>query len=163
MKIAIILCILLTSMLAWAGTFRDDFEDGNFEGWMEVFAKNPEKSVWSVRDGILIGRRISGWGADLVIGDKTWRNYTIECDMKITERLVNEFTGIHCAGPMGRTRTENKIEKDSMGFLLNLKDPPTIWSYLWVNQNFLHDIQDPINVNLDTWYHIKSVIGVTEL
>jgi len=30
MKIAIILCILLTSMLAWAETFRDDFEDGGF-------------------------------------------------------------------------------------------------------------------------------------
>ena len=151
--------VSLFTMSSLAGTFRDDFEDGNLDGWLEIFAKNPEASVWKAQDGVLIGRRISGWGADLVIGDTTWEDYTIECDMGITERLPNEFGDkFHYAGVMGRTRAENKIEKDSLGFTLNLKESPTIWSYLWVNQVFSHNVQTPINVKLSVWHHLKSVI-----
>ena len=33
MRIAITLCILLVALPAWAGTWRDDSDDGNLDGW----------------------------------------------------------------------------------------------------------------------------------
>jgi ABC-type transport system involved in cytochrome c biogenesis permease component len=31
----LILCMLLLASSAWAGTFRDDFEDGNLDSWQK--------------------------------------------------------------------------------------------------------------------------------
>ena len=34
--IAAVLCILTLALPVWAGTFRDDFSDGNLDGWQKV-------------------------------------------------------------------------------------------------------------------------------
>ena len=50
------LCMALISISSWAGTFRDDFEDGNWQGW-KVFGASlldeVEEDRFSVVDGVL--------------------------------------------------------------------------------------------------------------
>jgi len=155
------LTLFLLTASVQAGTLTDNFEDGNFEGWQELFTRKPVVSVWKVQNGVLIGKRDSAWGADLVIGDAvTWRDYTIECDVRVIERIPNEFGGdFHYAGVMGRVQPENKVERDSIGIVLNLKVVPTIWEFVFVNNGqFLHNVQKPFNAKLSTWYHLKSVM-----
>ncbi|HEX30301.1 TPA: hypothetical protein ENG04_09500, partial [Candidatus Poribacteria bacterium] len=48
MRILIILFMLPISV--WAGTFRDDFEDGDLEGWKVL------NGTWQVKDGELTAR-----------------------------------------------------------------------------------------------------------
>ena len=33
MKVTLILCVFLIAIPVWAGTFRDNFDDGNYDGW----------------------------------------------------------------------------------------------------------------------------------
>ncbi|MBM3241967.1 hypothetical protein FJZ31_37325 [Candidatus Poribacteria bacterium] len=167
MKTIVVLCALLISLPALAGTFRDNFDDGNFEGWMETFGGNPNiEPDWKVQNGALIGRRDSGWCVHLTIGDADrWRDYTIECDVRVTERIQNEWGGIlHYAGVVGRFRHENRLTHDGIWVSLNLKVPPTVWEGVIVTQNnlwvWLRDVETPFNAQLNTWYHLKSVIKV---
>jgi len=129
---------------------------------MGTFGGNPNiEPDWKVQNGVLIGRRASGWGVHLTIGDADmWRDYTIECDMRITERILNEWGGsLHYAGVVGRFQPENKLTRDVIWFMLNLTVPPTVWEGVIVPLNqWLRDVQTPFNAQLNTWYHLKSVI-----
>jgi len=160
----IVLFMSLLATSAWAGTFRDDFSDGNLEGWMLTFGTLPIvplESMAKVRNGVLTFRRTSGWGVHLTIGNAdTWSDYTIECDMKITERIPNEWGGsFHYAGFIGRLRPENKLSIDILGFALNLKATPTIWKFVKFQKNqWLINTQTNFNAELAAWYHLKSVM-----
>ena len=47
-------CLLLLSPFAYAGVCRDDFEDGNANGWKEV------SGTWEVRDGVYVQLEADG-------------------------------------------------------------------------------------------------------
>jgi hypothetical protein len=74
---------------AWAGTFRDDFEDGNWEGWTAI-----AKPLWdtdvaeqiSVADGFLSLDHLNKSGHHLVCCiQKDWKDYSFSADMQIIE------------------------------------------------------------------------------
>ena len=72
------LYILLIALPVCAGTFVDDFEDGNIAGWSAV-------GEWSVESGELVGENMEpayDSGA-IFFGELTWSNYTIEADVKL--------------------------------------------------------------------------------
>ncbi|MFC1712476.1 family 16 glycoside hydrolase [Candidatus Poribacteria bacterium] len=87
MRIAIIVYMLLITLPAWAGTFRDDFEDGNIDDW-ELFDHGP-LSQWHSENGKLIGAHPGGmWrGAFLLWGGEQPRDYTIEFRARIVKPL----------------------------------------------------------------------------
>lgn len=87
MRLTIVLFVFLLPLSAWAGTFRDDFEDGNIEGWKRFTVAGTNLSDWFVENGVLVCRRPNPYGAHLVIGDVSWQNYTIECDVKLIELI----------------------------------------------------------------------------
>jgi hypothetical protein len=163
-----IIVVLLTCFMfapsVLAGTFRDDFEDGDFAGWMETFAEKRGMSVWKVENGELIGNRPSGWGASLTIGDPaTSQDYAIECNVKIIERIPNEWgSRYHYAGVTGRLRHQNGLEDAGVGFVFNLTTPSAVWKYSAVLQNdnwaFGLNVEEPFDVKLNTWYHLESVM-----
>lgn len=77
----------------WAGTWRDDFEDGNLDGWEQVkkgFGK------WKVLDGACNGEFIGeGQGRSfLVMGKPNWKDYTVECKMKVINLSGGDGSGI---------------------------------------------------------------------
>ena len=51
--VVLVMCFLSTPPIL-AGTWKDDFEDGDFDGW-EVYNAEPEE-IWEVEDGECIGQ-----------------------------------------------------------------------------------------------------------
>jgi len=79
------LMLFLTTASVWAGTFRDDFEDGNLDGWRQDFPFAQEPTLWKIVDGKLECTRFSNISTVLITGDATWKDYTIEYDVTLLE------------------------------------------------------------------------------
>jgi len=72
--VVLFLCFVSTSSVL-AGTWRDDFEDGNLNGWEGLDA------CWTVEDGECSGEFFNPAMADVIrIG--WWDDCTVECKMK---------------------------------------------------------------------------------
>jgi len=68
-----------------AGTFRDDFEDGDLDDWRQA---NPGGlMLWEIDDGELECTRQSSESTILIIGEDDWSDYTIEYDVMLLEDL----------------------------------------------------------------------------
>ena len=77
--------ILPTS--ASAGTLKDDFSDGNLDGW-RLHKFGGQSAKWLVKDGklICIDKEVCAPVAStLIIGDNTWSNYEFELQLKIEQ------------------------------------------------------------------------------
>lgn len=89
-KTIVSLHILLIVLPVCAGTFVDDFEDGNIAGWSAV-------GEWSVESGELVGENMEPAydSGGIFFGELTWRNYTIEAHVKLIKS-----SGDPCAAGM---------------------------------------------------------------
>ena len=65
-----------------AGTFLETFDDGVLEGWQEFFAHDVPPGSWEIIDFELRGVNNTGLLHSFTTGDETWRDYTIEFDVK---------------------------------------------------------------------------------
>ncbi|MBM3239706.1 hypothetical protein FJZ31_25765 [Candidatus Poribacteria bacterium] len=89
MRLIIVLSVFLLSMPAWAGTFKDDFEDGNWKGWEVIeggtWDTNVAKQV-SVVEGVLSLDQLNKSGFCLYFCiQKDWKDYSFSADMQIIE------------------------------------------------------------------------------
>jgi hypothetical protein len=84
MKAMALLCISLLASSAGAGTFRDDFNDGNWAGW-EMIPNNKQR--FSVVDGVirLLNFNTPEFETDLIINETDWTDYTFSADMRIIQ------------------------------------------------------------------------------
>jgi hypothetical protein len=93
MRLIAILSLLMLSVSAWAGTFKDDFEDGNWDGWEPfggIFLNVVEEERFSVAEGVLqmdttVGiTDIAGYemGVSLL---RDWGNYSFSADVRIAK------------------------------------------------------------------------------
>ena len=73
--------IFLFTFSAGAGTFLEDF-DNNFGVWQELLVLDELPGSWKIVDGELHAVSPEGWTRLLTVGDETWRDYTIEFDVK---------------------------------------------------------------------------------
>ena len=93
MRLIIVLSVFLLSASAWAGTFRDDFEDGNWEGWKPfggINLKVVEEDRFSVVEGVLRMDTIVGVmdavGFEMGIGLRgDWNDYSFSADMRVVK------------------------------------------------------------------------------
>jgi len=83
MKVAIILCLFLFASPVLSGTLIDDFEDGDLDGWRQLWPQGA--MIWKSLDGELECSQRSQWSAELVIGELSWKDYTIECDVRLLQ------------------------------------------------------------------------------
>ena len=81
---AFVVCNVVFSQFALAGTWKDSFEDDNIQDW----ASQPwhEKEEWWVDAGEAVGEApernvLSTW----VTGDVAWQNYVVSCRAKLIE------------------------------------------------------------------------------
>ena len=73
--------IFLFTFSAGAGTFLEDF-DNNFGVWQELLVLDELPGSWKIVDGELHAVSPEGSTRLLTVGDETWRDYTIEFDVK---------------------------------------------------------------------------------
>lgn len=88
MKLAIIgSIVLLFTLSAGAGTFLVDFDNGKLDEWKELLMSDALPGSWEIVDGELHAASPDGWTRLLTIGDETWRDYTIEFDVKPLDKI----------------------------------------------------------------------------
>ena len=86
--IGMTLFLLVTSV--WAGTLRDNFDDGNADGWrtFKGRANNAlidQSAQWVVENGELVStsKNVCTWSSIFGIGDNTWKDYEFEFQFRI--------------------------------------------------------------------------------
>jgi len=75
-------------MSAWAGTFRDNFDDGNWEVWEVVAAGMWETNVEdrvSVVERVLRLEHLNTEPGPRLVRDEDWKDYSFSADMRIVE------------------------------------------------------------------------------
>ena len=94
--IAVLTTFCIAIQPAFAGTWRDDLEDGNLDGWkmykLEWMgpAFMPNEGNWRVENGIVIGEdgnKAMAYG--LYMGEASWTDYTAEVSVKLSKELKN--------------------------------------------------------------------------
>ena len=78
----IVAVLLLLPLSGWTGTFIETFNDDDLEDWQELVQQNEKPGTWEVIDRELHTVSADGWPRLLTIGNKKWRDYTIEFDVK---------------------------------------------------------------------------------
>jgi hypothetical protein len=108
-------------------------------------------SEWKVENGVAICRRPPDLASCLIFGEEEWRNYSIECDAKMMEKLGTDHPAI------GLDLRESNNNKDVVWCLAHeVWQSGLIWA--WINdQSVKQSVRKPFNFKLDHWYHIKAV------
>ena len=81
-SLIIVTVLFLFSLSVFAGTFLDTFEDGNLDGWRELVPWDREPASWEIIAGGLHGSVDDGYPRLFTIGDDTWKDYTVEFDVR---------------------------------------------------------------------------------
>ncbi|MDE0013991.1 MAG: DUF1080 domain-containing protein [Candidatus Poribacteria bacterium] len=81
-SVIITMGVFFLTCSAWAGTFVETFDNKDLEGWKEIVWHDEAPGSWENVDGELHVGNNDGFLRLLTIGDKTWRNYTVEFDVK---------------------------------------------------------------------------------
>ncbi|MBM3238290.1 hypothetical protein FJZ31_18520 [Candidatus Poribacteria bacterium] len=76
-----VLMIAIPSTSAWAGTLKDNFDDGNMDGWD---LSGAPRDTWEVKDGELVVTPRS-WPVWFLLGKTTWKDYTVRVRAKIVK------------------------------------------------------------------------------
>lgn len=152
-----IFIFFLFPTFVWAGTWRDDFNDGDFQGWKETWMKQ-NQTIWKVESGVLIGENPSNWGAYLVIGDAGWQDYEVECDARIVA-IENSIPSFAIAmRHNGQNGAATKTLVLGLVALANPLGPSGIYAtYLANNDAFPRKIK-AMTVELNRWYHLKAKV-----
>jgi hypothetical protein len=81
--ISIVVMLFLLPFSVWAGTFLENFDDGDLEGWQELVVQlNEAAGSWNVINDELHAVSHEGFPHLLTTGDDTWEDYTLEFEVK---------------------------------------------------------------------------------
>jgi hypothetical protein len=146
-RASLLMMALMIALPAWAGIFKDDFNDGNFDGW-EIENCRVPGSEWKVDNGVLTCRRPSHASTFLLFGEKEWKNYSIEFDAKMVQ-ILSDF---HAIGMDLRLQnTANGIWCAIRGGVNNA------FIQLWLNDQPANQISKPFDFELNRWYRLKGI------
>ena len=91
--------IFLFTFSARAGVFRENFDNGNLDAWQELIltqdflfldVEDPPPGSWEIVNGELHAVSPDASTRLLTIGNETWRDYTIEFDVKPLEKTGSQ-------------------------------------------------------------------------
>jgi hypothetical protein len=88
-SVIVALSLILISTPAWAGTFMDNFEDGDWEGWEVIAGDTWNTDVqerFSIVEGVLridaMGKPEDWYALSIM---ENWKDYSFSADMRIVE------------------------------------------------------------------------------
>jgi hypothetical protein len=148
--ILVILSICLLVVSAQAGTFKDDFEDGNLDGWRQGSPFSQTPTLWKIVDGELECTYQNSISTLLLTGEESWKDYTIEYDVK----LLKDF------GPGDVdviARSKNPIFSHMMAVSFgDFVGVPSIFA-----QRLPGDViaNRPFDLEMNQWHHFKLEVN----
>lgn len=109
------MALFLLVVSAWAGTLTDNFDDGNLEGW-QLAKLFDQTAQWSVENGELVCvlKNACGRASSLLLGDDTWKNYTLEAQFKV-EQIFSVACNSSTASIGVHFEETDKISQISLG------------------------------------------------
>lgn len=148
--IGLIICCIGV-LPASAGTWRDDFGDGDLAGW-EVWGEGN----WKVESGeLLLSHRDS---TDLYAGEAGWSDYTVQADVMIVEVLIprNQF-------PRALILARYQWPESPACYLFGLQWTPnhTVWGLSYYDANsVIHPGKlDPFPIEVGRWYNLRMTLA----
>jgi len=120
----IILCVFLLATSVWTGTWKDDFDDNNDDGWTRWL-----NGKWEFIDGQCVITVISNC-ARSAWGDLTWEDYSVEVRVRTTKRLGYPAIDVRVQDPLNRYIWAFDVANNTL-----------VW-YLQVNGNYTKMTQD---------------------
>jgi hypothetical protein len=162
MKFICLICILIIVSPVFAGTWKDDFEDGDLEGW-SVYDYFGGTSVWEVKDGEIRVERTNQYASAAILDNSIdWKDYEISFDAMIDETFNVDASFVLLSVRV----SDNSANTNHVGPAL---------AYNWdgkqkivygqakkgqqeIDLNFFDE--NPLPVELSRWYRLKlSVEG----
>jgi hypothetical protein len=150
--LSLLVFTLMFSLTTQAGTFKDNFDDGNFDGWKILDFCN-DRPEWKVEKGILTGKHQGACSASLIFGENGWRNYSIECDAKMVESFpVNHISAIGL---------DLRVPVPNPGSVVGLYvTPGKAVIETWINLQLASSSAiKPFDLQLNQWYRLKGVVS----
>ena len=151
-----IINLLVVSLVA-AGTLRDNFDDGDLEGWTLLTWRNGESAVHKVENGEAILKSVGGCSI-IILGQTSWKNYTVSVRCKLVQHQPapgwNEAAGI-----VMRTQPVQGDASDIYAFDLGTVgvNPKTIHAFACMRgNNQMQNLQSKLfEWKLNKWYQLK--------
>jgi len=139
------LTLFLLVMSSWAGTFMDDFEDGNMDEWASV--STGAGGNWKIENGELILQSKSPGDFIVYTGKDTWKDYTIKVKLKPSK---------DSSGMTSFRITGNGLYSAGLGGLGTSRQ--FVSYYFSFVKDTIHHEEVPFDWEPDTWYVLKAVI-----
>jgi len=146
--IGLIICCIGV-LPAFAGTWRDDFGDGDFAGW-EIWGGGN----WKVESGELL---LSHRGTTtLYTGEAGWSDYTVQADVMIVEVLIPQSAG---ALILARYQRPESPARYAFGFFWTPNHPRMLGlSYADANSVVHFGKPDPFPIEEGRWYNLRMTL-----
>jgi len=150
-----VLMIAIPSTSAWAGTLKDNFDDGNMDGWdLSEFAP---RDTWEVKNGALVVTP-RDYPVGFSIGETTWKDYTIRVRAKIVK--YQPTGALECAAIWARsTSYQRRTPVYGYVFGFGAMGNKNIHCFR-VDGNPLtgfNTVSKPFEWELDKWYDLKLI------
>lgn len=157
MRLGIFFVFMLVSISTVAGTWKDDFNDGDLEGWSMTKAiwqgpLMPGEGSWSIKDGVVIGG--DGVGSTLhslwVSEGMPWSDYAAEVSIKLPKPLeIQEWAivGLFIMPEEGK----------SSGFnVRNIQGSVFTEAFIYMHPaTMIHISTRPFKIEDNRWYRLK--------
>ena len=162
MKFVCIICMLAIAFPVFAGTWNDNFDDGDLDGW-SVYNYSGGTSVWEVENGQVRIERSHIYASAAILDNSIgWKDYEISFDAMIDKTLNPDVSFVLISARV----SENSGNTNHVGPALayNWNGSRKIMYGLAkkgaqeLNLSFFDE--DPYPVELSKWYRIKlSAMG----
>jgi pectate lyase len=149
-----------------AGTWRDNFDDGDLAGWrmatclwMQNFV-TPDSGNWIVEDGVAVGGDDDvSTRYDFYTGDMSWTDYTAEVSVKLTKDL--QLCPHHTSVWLGvRGQEGDKFGLGNYGVGLVSAYGVESAEILTYDMGQFFDMQRiTFPTQVDTWYRLKMEVS----
>lgn len=152
--ILVLATILMCDVTAYAGTWRDDFEDRITKEW-KIYNLDRQVENWWINKGEAVGRIFKrGFISLWLTGKLEWENYSVSCRAKLVKERNDPAR-------VGLTLHDRGDEHSRYLFFINFffgtvsitKAGPNIWS----TREF------PFVSDIDTWYKLRATVSDGQL
>ena len=166
MRIVIAIFMLFIALPSWAGTWLDNFDDGDFAEWrMDTCLWMPEivtpgAGNWVVENGAVVaGDNNSANRYDLYIGDMSWTDYTAEISVKLSKKLeaCSDSSGVWLG--LRFQEGEGKLGLNDYAVGMWNDTGMVRWGgFKYSDGDFFNTQRIVFPSQTDTWYRLKIVV-----